>query len=334
MRKIHRIMLFTIIVSILAELAIIVMRSHINYYFAAAAIDLLCLLCGLKLVFFVLRTSTSFLWLVLQLVLLFVLSPCLLRFLSGTFNSLYITYEHYVFYAPVSFILLAFVLGSIIASQEKKNEQSATESPDTIGYDDQCQYCGQGMFSTEAFCPHCYRISHRVYKTIEKYPQKHHLDFTLDFKDRFTYCPHCGSSTRSNHSSPTHLTTPIQSCRKCNDFYVDYSCYEWSVISPIRKIGFYFRGGNFGPGFLILLVWCFYCITFGQDIPFLFVIILSTIILRIIWMKVISFEDMQESQTRLKNNPEYPQILADMGYIDLMDPKYIALLKTKREELL
>ena len=58
------------------------------------------------------------------------------------------------------------------------------------------------------------------------------------------------------------------------------------------------------------------------------------VILRIVWFQTITISDIQQSELRLKNNPEYPQILADMGYIDLMDSKYIALLKTKREELL
>lgn len=314
MRKTHRIILFTVIVGVLTELILLLMHDQVDHYFWSFLVDLLCVLCGFKVLLAILSTSTTFIGIILQSILLLVLSPWSLRFLPGIFGSISITYEHYVLYAPISFIGIALVFGSIFSHREKQLEKTAAETQDNF-----CKQCGQNISSTEAFCPHCHKLSHKVYETLERYPRKHYLDFTPDIREGSAFCPHCGDHKGIASAPFCYLKTPIQACKNCRQFYLEPCCYEWAVVSPAKRIHLYCSSVSFQLCVLCIVFYLVGALIYQQNIPFTLTLLCSAFLLRFIWIKVVCAEDLQASEQRLEQNPDYLQTLADMGYYSQMD---------------
>ena len=263
--------------------------------------------------------------------LIVAISPFTLGFIVSKINPDFFFFfsffgKYMCFGATISLLIAQFTL---IILRKKDRLLPPPQYPDV------CRNCGEGLPPGEAFCPNCYTLSHKVKETFIDFPSKKYLDYIPDTNGRYRYCPHCDADYRHPASVPFYINfplgSPIQYCKKCGHYLLDSTFYEWSVISPVRKLAVCFCLSPYS--FLALLNAVFMGLQMHSWLVFLFILVMA-VILKLIWLKIALPDQISDSFQRLKRNPEYPQLLRYMGYGNMMDSKYIALLKTKREELL
>ena len=129
-------------------------------------------------------------------------------------------------------------------------------------------------------------------------------------------CPHCKTVIRGGHGSPwKRIDTPIRTCPHCFHTYMDDNMYEWSVISPIYKLWFYFFANNrFIPWFILA------CAAY---LSWLYLLIggVAWMIFCVLWVNITKKEQIAESKRRTAHNPEYIKALSASRY-DKLAMKY------------
>ena len=143
-------------------------------------------------------------------------------------------------------------------------------------------------------------------------------------------CPHCGNIVRWGHGTPMkRIGSPIRTCFKCGQKYVDENMYEWAVLNPVYKIWFYFGANNRGivlSGFLIFDVLFFMSKNIVAGI-LLLVFSAMWMVVCVIYVKLVHKKAMIESQTRC-NDPTYLQLLNVIEY-DKLARKFDDFYKNK-----
>ena len=165
---------------------------------------------------------------------------------------------------------------------------------------------------------------------LNRNPNRHPNDYQICSASRSYRCPHCGGFIKSNFFEKIHgvkIDTPIKRCRKCQNYYLDIYNNEWCVSSTKYK-----KDNYFAPWLLFLVeIYLFelasdlFSVTWALILCFIY--LLLHIPIRFVLSEFASNRAKEKSAERLAKNPEYPQILADMGYGSKMDETYQALMK-------
>ena len=185
-----------------------------------------------------------------------------------------------------------------------------------------CSRCGTNIEDHEIFCSNCHTISPAVYETLERFPQKHHLDFAAEHTKVGHDCPHCGHEVDTNWRRSIAVGYPIKQCPKCSNHYVDNHSVEWTLASRPMKMRIYLATLIFTPLIIHISLFGLFCI-----FP-----IASKLTTNIAWVisAIASVPALylnykvpkDRSLRRLKANPDYPQLLKFMGYQHLADQYY------------
>ena len=223
----------------------------------------------------------------------------------------------------ICFVGVLIIYGTIRNSVKKRRtiKQKQTSSI-------HCHHCGSPMLESDVFCENCWKITPKVQKMLDHNSDKkpdfyHALDNGYKLR-----CPHCKNfyCQSRTHSSIT-LDPPIIYCPKCKQYFIDTIYFEWSVASLLVKFEDFYIIPLWNYLFFIpILISCIVNRDWFilQDIGFLFLVYS---VLRLIWNKTVKRKRIHKSYMRLEQNPEYPQILIDMGYWKMMSKEYHHLSK-------
>ena len=223
-------------------------------------------------------------------------------------------------------LILEFQYGRTLHQSRNANPSPRTRKKATSV----CHSCGAAMLPEDVFCAHCQTMVPNVQQMLDKYPQKKPEDYLVQTKSK-QRCPHCNGvySKRVGGTGGLNLHTPIICCRHCREYFLDELYNEWSVAGRrYRMIKIFFEPLGvssilyFGGWLIAVSKWYFIGL-------FLALYIIACLI----WYNIATTAAIQESQLRLERNPEYPLILAKMGYIEVMDQKYHYLLNYKPTRL-
>jgi hypothetical protein len=218
-----------------------------------------------------------------------------------------------------------FIYGfiSIIIEKRRTNKQRNQSSI-------RCRHCGEPMLESDVFCENCWKITPMVQDMLNNHPDRK-PDFysNLSYKGNY-HCPHCKSfytrSRRYYHGLKQNI--PITYCTNCHQYFLVPWHYELSVASPSVKLEdfIFFQPWHsfFYAPFIVFLI-VNDCSFILLDIGVFFLAYCS---LRLIWHRTAKRKTIRNSYIRLEQNPEYPQILVDMGFVHMMDKKYHHLSKT------
>ena len=195
-----------------------------------------------------------------------------------------------------------------LAEEAYSNSHLVNNTPCKI----QCSFCGNKLQDNQIFCNNCHHISHIIRNTFETFSHKICFDFVEVNSKHHKLCPHCNEILApKKFSFGLYLGIPIRLCNGCQNVYLDSSVCEWFGLSILNKA----RLCLFDGTQLIFYV-VFLSQAMNRNISSqtgIFVCLVVTL-LRIIWFFTITTLDIQESEARLQANPEYPQILVNMGY--------------------
>ena len=187
----------------------------------------------------------------------------------------------------------------------------------------QCPTCQKSLSADEIFCEQCSTINPMVRDFLENNPKPQ----PQDYQSINSKCPYCNKKQHSriiDEFSFRKICTPIQYCKKCGGYFLQNKELEWSVIAPSYKSTKYlltdllFKNEQ---NIIEMLV----------DTP-LICIAVSILYLLLnypigfLWLKLTLPKSIQHSNLRLQQNPDYPKILADMGYGGYLDERYRSLI--------
>ena len=251
-----------------------------------------------------------------SIIMVLALSPRRLEDLIPWLTGSTVSCSFFLVYACFSFMIVAPMVEIIVMHNNAK--QTSVQSR-TL---EQCKYCGSPMPSTEIFCPKCNKLSADVIKFLQNHPTLHHLDFTLDNRHGYLYCPFCGMQYGDMTLStiPGALTSPLFRCT-CGAYLMNHHSTEWSVVPTSRKIRYCIQGGSFA---IVIAILVFSFVLSLPDVEYAScaaLLLVYAAILRILWLRWITAFDIQESYKRLKTNPHYPEILEHMAY-EYLDDSY------------
>ena len=96
---------------------------------------------------------------------------------------------------------------------------------------------------------------------------------------------------------------------------------EWAAVPLKRKIKYCLLGDSFKLILGLLLLYVVITLCSGKYISCSLLLLICALVARCVWLKVITVSDIHASRERLRVNPEYPKILAHMGY-EHLDAQY------------
>ena len=207
--------------------------------------------------------------------------------------------------------------------------QGLTPTPPQLGHP--CSRCGTNIEDHEIFCSNCHTISPAVYETLERFPQKHHLDFVANPTKTGHNCPHCGHKVDTNWRRST-VGIPIKCCSKCKCHYIDNHRLEWISATYPMKAWIYISSNILTPLIIHIALFGPYCIfpivsKEATNIAWI-VSAIATIPALYLDYKITKSKSIR----RLEANPDYPQLLKFMGYQHLADQYYFANKKCPSNE--
>lgn len=188
-----------------------------------------------------------------------------------------------------------------------------------------CKHCGSPMCPEDVFCFNCWTITPKVKKMLSNSPGKYPYQYRTYQRKRKFLCPHCNSFYAHHQvkdGTGKLIGFPIVFCKNCKNYFIDDELLEYSVAHAKYK------NNRFLFFFLLVLTPIYIFLGFSQffSVPLSLVLtavyIAVYILCYIVWNKIVTKELIEESRLRLERNPDYPQILIDMGYGNLMDEKY------------
>ena len=320
MSKNHRKMIFTAIVGITTQIIWSYLFPKLYYtdYFSFYTITL-----NLGVLFLIIVQIVSaqlkFFPHLLSVLLAIVFSPLVWFFIGFQFQIPFL-YETLCFgYTP--FGLSATLLScQLIENFSNPNGVNKDTSPTTS-----CSHCGTPLSSEQLFCNNCFTMSHKVKDVFIKFPQKHHLDFAEIENKGHRHCPHCDKITITTYGIIPNMGIPVRVCNSCHNVYISTLYCEWSMASITNKILMCIFDG---PHIMLYILLPFGILDQSLPIHIGLISLAIVIALRIIWFFTITVFAVRESEARLTANPEYPKILADMGYAHF-SPQYKNLTRER-----
>lgn len=128
-------------------------------------------------------------------------------------------------------------------------------------------------------------------------------------------CPHCKNAVRGGHGDPIkRIDSPIQTCPHCGKPYLDNNMYEWSVISTMYQLYFYFFANN-----RFVFPWLIVAIGLSTGSWILFgVLVLIWMACCVYWVDS-GMKDKIEASNKRAADPDYVKLLAKLGYDKLAD---------------
>lgn len=222
-------------------------------------------------------------------------------------------------------IFLVIVLYNIIdsLSDKQKTKQQRKQSSFL------CYHCGAPMLESDVFCESCWKITPNVQEMLNAHPKRKPKFYSDLYYRGHNHCPHCKAFYCEGRTIDSTLTLspPIKHCPKCHQYFLDSWHIEWSVSSLFAK----------SELFSVIRLWVYLlfvpalicCFAYKNWFALQGIAIFSIgyFALRFIWYKTEKKKKIHESYMRLSQNPEYPQILIDMGYQHMMSKKYHHLSK-------
>lgn len=312
----HRKMLFYILSGLISGIVSILLRNEPYIDLITDTVEYLYILFLFGSILYIFASSPTILRSIPPIILVLALSPRRLKDLIPWLSGNCVSHSFFLVYACFSFIIVAPFVEFIVTRNKINQKCNQTSSQE------QCKYCSAPMSCTDIFCPKCNKLSANVIDFLQKHSSLHHLDFTLDNRHDYLYCPFCkmyyGDMTL--FTVPGALNTPIYRC-SCGAYLMNQHSIEWSVVPISRKIRYCFQGGYFT---FVVFILVFTFVLSLPDVEYTLCssfLLLYTAILRIIWLRWITVFDIRDSYKRLKENPHYPKILAHMGY-EYLDISY------------
>ena len=185
------------------------------------------------------------------------------------------------------------------------------------------------------FCSKCWTMTPNVGNMLAQNPNKRALDYLPVNHYKGSCCPHCGNvyyRSFYEKNGGAYLRTPIKCCTSCYQYFLTPQDIEWSVASPEKKKRKYAAWQSESA----FLVWDLAYTFLPESLSAVPVGLYSLVNAAVCTFlrKNQKQERITESQLRLERNPEYPLILAKMGYIEVMDQKYHYLLNYKPTRLI
>jgi len=183
-----------------------------------------------------------------------------------------------------------------------------------------CPVCGYELTTPTVFCPKCNTITPRVRDMLNSYPDKHPTEYIAHYSDDGYTCPLCHQN--EIYIEKVYLKIPIICCTKCHGYFLNpnitepYITDRPSLFSTIKNSLFT----------IILLGFWTWCI-FEPPIDLLIILMCAAVPVLILWNQFSSKKSISASELRFKQNPDYLQLLADMGYLHRMAPKFRTKLK-------
>ena len=196
-----------------------------------------------------------------------------------------------------------------------------------------CEYCDRPMKENDVFCKFCWKITPKVQEMLASQPNRHPNDYQL-YSTNYSYrCPHCGGFYKGKFFDKIpglKIDSPIKRCKKCRKYLLDHYNNEWSLVSNKYK-----THRRFSPWLLLLieyfLIELFYSEPWGLAVCIGYLFLHFP--LSVLAHNFTKRNAIERSTLRLENNPDYPKILADMGYGFAMDSKYHNLIKHPQQKL-
>ena len=181
-----------------------------------------------------------------------------------------------------------------------------------------CPCCGEALSADVIFCEHCFTMNPMVRDFLENNPKQHPKDYlTVD-----STCPLCKEIFKSRYKSfKQHplIHSPIHRCRHCGGYYLRHGAIEWSVVP---------RSSKSRLRLLTMLFTDIEISIFGllREAPYLCAAaILLHLLLHLpigsLYLHFTLPKAIRKSELRLERNPDYPEILANMGYAEDMCEK-------------
>ena len=184
-----------------------------------------------------------------------------------------------------------------------------------------CPNCGEPLSADVIFCEHCFTLNPMVREFLERNPKPYPKDYmTVD-----STCPYCSKRQRNrviDEFLTKNICTPIHRCKKCGGYFVQTKGLEWSVApSSFRSKKWLLTD--------LLIKNEYNIIEIFVDTPLIcavaaFLYLLLNFPIGFLWLHFTLPKAIRKSNLRLEQNPDYPQILASMGYGGYMDEKYDA----------
>ena len=184
--------------------------------------------------------------------------------------------------------------------------KSRLPDPDTV-----CTHCGAPMDEADIFCKQCYKISPRVKLMLDLYPERHRLHYVADaWNDRYI-CPHC--KTRGIFASKKRSFTPIVLCPRCKEYFLSGFKREIYLLRRSLRIYPLIQGSVIGYFLwmfsLALLSHPLLDTYFWLTIPLLPIALIGSVAHNYRTYR----RRKAQSERRFAQNPEYLQMLYDMG---------------------
>ena len=177
-----------------------------------------------------------------------------------------------------------------------------------------CGHCGAPMTDRDVFCKSCQSITPRVQECLDRHLYMSPEKFRGRYGDNKLICPHCESENEYSNGLP--LGSPILCCSECHEYFLVPDYVEWSVAKPAQKVKAFFN--NWISFVFIYLffngVFFFSWGSFAATACFL-------VLFSLIWHFTFRKKKLDASRQRLKHNPDYLQILSEMGYYYKIDKK-------------
>ena len=310
----QRKMLFFGLTGLISGIASIILRNEPYIDLIADTAEYLYIFFILRSVLRIFGSAPTIFHSIPPIFLVLALSPRRLKDLIPWLTGSYVSYSFFLIYACFSFMIVAPVAETIITRNKAKQKSDQNRAQE------HCKHCNTLMFSTDIFCPKCSKLSTDVIDFLQKHPSLHHLNFSLDNRHGYLYCPFCDMyySDATLSTAPGTLNTPIFRC-SCGAFLMNHHSIEWAVVPTSRKIRYCIQGGPFAFVIFILFFSFILSLPDAEYAICAFFLLLYAAILRILWLRWITVFEIQDSYERLKANPHYPKILAHMAYEYLVD---------------
>ena len=182
-----------------------------------------------------------------------------------------------------------------------------------------CPRCGEALSADVIFCEHCFTMNPMVRDFLENNPKQHPKDYlTVD-----STCPLCGKKQHRRVIDEyllIKLRTPIRRCKKCGGYFTQVNGLEWCVAPKESK-----RKSRLLTELLIRnelnILEAMIDTPLAYGVTALLYLLLHYPI-GFLWLSFTLPKAIRDSDLRLAHNPDYPQILANMGYSSYMDEKY------------
>ena len=178
-----------------------------------------------------------------------------------------------------------------------------------------CSCCGRLMAEDEIFCRDCYTLIPRVKQMLDLYPERHRLYYIAESRRNAHTCPHCATK----HIVPNKkiMYTPVMFCPNCKEYFLSGVRREIHIMMSFTKI--------YPILISLVLSYIVFCCIINALNPTLkmgVIILLASYAITIPFVIWVYLRQKRRSALRFEKNPEYLQILYDLGYPHKIAPQF------------